>query len=135
MSDLSDFTSGGGDIKAGDNLRIEEITFAASQTNADITILSRSGKGFIDSAIFGNTANGATLKINSIKVTVDGAAERTISLGNFFDDIFNPTGDKSNSRRDLSCPIKYNTSITFKANYTTGVTGTNARVLLTHSIG
>jgi hypothetical protein len=125
----------GGDIKAGDNLRIEEITFTASQTNADITILSRSGKGFIDSAIFGNTSNTGTLVINSIKVTVDGAAERTISLGNLFDSIFAPTGDNSNRRRDLSCPIKYKTSITFKANYTTGATGTNARVLLTHSIG
>ena len=134
MASASDLFSGG-DIKAGDNFRIEAVTFSASQTGADITVLTRSGKGCISSIFFGNQSTSAILKINSIKVTVDGAAERTLSLENLFEDIFTPTNDNSNRRVELNCPIKYSTSIIFKVNYTTGTTGTNARALLIHSIG
>lgn len=130
MASASDFISGS--IKAGDNLRIDQVSFLTSQTGADITVLSRSGKGFVADLTFINTDSAITyLIVNSIKVTVDGAAERTLTFGT--NQIYRATPALYIVTKSL--PILYKTSITIKVNYDTNASATNARCYVTHSIG
>jgi hypothetical protein len=118
-------------IKAGDNLRIDQISFLNSQTGADITVLTRSGKGFVEDLTFINPDSVTTyLIINSIKVTIDGAAERTFNFAT--NQIFRTAPALYIVTKSL--PINYNTSITVKVNYDTNATTTNAKCYVTHSI-
>ena len=118
-------------IKAGDNLRIDEISFLNSQTGADITVLTRSGKGFVEDLTFINPDGGTTyLTVNSIKVTVDGASERTFNFAT--NQIHRATPALYIVTKSL--PINYNTSITVKVNYDTNAAATNAKCYVTHSI-
>jgi hypothetical protein len=120
-------------IKAGDNLRIDQISFLSNQTGADITVLTRSGKGFVEDLTFISPGNSSTLflTVNSIKVTIDGAAERTFNFAT------------SQLYRGIAgvlyivtktLPINYNTSITVKVNYDTNAATTDAKCYVTHSI-
>lgn len=132
MASASDLVVSG--IKAGDNLRIDNYTFTASQTGADITVLTRSGKGYVDSLRFINNEATAGLTINSIKVTIDGATERILSTNTCFNNLRRPDSQTS-GYREMPIPIVYKTSITVKVNYDTGATFTSAKGLITHSIG
>jgi hypothetical protein len=131
MASASDLV-GSNLIKAGDNLRIDQISFLSNQTGADITVLTRSGKGFVEDLTFINPDGGTTyLTVNSIKVTIDGASERTFN--------FAPNQLYRGVAGALyivtkSLPINYNTSITVKVNYDTNASTTNAKCYVTHSI-
>jgi hypothetical protein len=118
-------------IKAGDNLRIDEISFLSNQTGVDITVLTRSGKGFVEDLTFINPNSSTTfLTVNSIKVTIDGAAERTFNFAT--SQIFRAAPALYIVTKSL--PINYNTSITVKVNYGTSAETTNAKCYVTHSI-
>jgi hypothetical protein len=128
MASASDFI--GGSIKIGDNLRIDNFVFLDSQTNADGTVMTRSGKGVIDQISFRNRGT-ANLKVNSIKVTIDGASERTLTTSDTFTGMSSTNGGYFH----LSIPIRYKTSITIKVNYTSGSLAGDGICTLTHSIG
>lgn len=121
MASASDFISSG--IKAGDNARLINTTVTAG---VETTVLNISGKGIVTGIAFdANAAAGLT----NIKVTVDGAAERTL---NYNDGLLGDPALPANVMTIVPfAPIRYKTSIVIKVN-TSGV-GTACKVA--YSVG
>lgn len=116
---------GGGGIPEGDQLRVSAVTFGNNQTDTDVTILSESGgTGGVIYGVSVYNRDSGNLNVNSIKVTIDGASERTLDL----DDAYNTIdGDLSANFRWLPVPVNYASSITVKLNYTTANTAFSPR--------
>ena len=92
----------------------------------ETTVLNLSGKGIVTSIAFdANAAAGLT----NIKVTVDGAAERTL---NYNDGNLGDPALPANVMTIIPfAPIRYKTSIIIKAN----VSGVGTACKVEHSIG
>ena len=72
----SNLYGGGNSIPVGDTLRITRTGFSSG---VEATIFTRSGAGFISNIVFDGEANVSGVPfISNLKVTVDGAAERTL---------------------------------------------------------
>lgn len=79
MSDLSDFGGGGRDIPLGDKIRLSTPVLAV--LGSDTTMLTvASGGGIIQGISIEGNGSGAATELQNIKVTIDGAAERTIDF-------------------------------------------------------
>lgn len=104
-------------IPKGDKKRTETFNFGANQSGVDIEILNLSGNGGFIGALYVQNNVVANLNINSFKVTIDGAAERTLPV-NCFNQI--NTNYSPNARYDFSIP--YNSSAVVKVNYDSGNT-------------
>lgn len=112
-------------IQSGDNLRMGSTNTALDSAFTDVTLLNvASGGGMFHSIIFSSN-NASSLELETIKVTVDGAAERTL-----FDDstrrmqIFYNAGanGRAGAVYEMGLPIPFDTSITVKVSGI-GVTG------------
>lgn len=123
MSLFSTFGGGGGDIPVGDKLRMTStaVTFGAGDT----TILNvASGGGKVWSiAIPAHTAN---IGLQAIKVTIDGATERTVISGG-------PALDIGTAGLVFPCPISFTNSCVVKINISSGTAGTD-NVLIIYSV-
>lgn len=110
----SSLYGGAANIPLGDKLR--SATFALTgSTTADITILNvASGGGVVHFIGYQNNSAG-NVQFNSLKVTIDGASERTISLGDFATNIV-ASGTENFT---LNVPINFDDSCIVKINYTT----------------
>lgn len=103
MASASDFIGG---LPVGDKLRFGSVTNIPA-TTSNITILNFTGKGILHGVyIFWS---GATISITNIKVTIDGAAERTFSTSGA---ITNASASAPSSF--LPLPIAFKTSLVLK---------------------
>lgn len=129
---ISGLIAGGG-IPEGDNLRTANLTLTAS-TTTDGTLLSESSGsgGVVYGFTLRSTTSGGQTQLNSIKVTIDGASERTLSLGTTFNKLLESTTAEGTFY--LNTPINYKTSLTYKINYTTGSVGTGVKATLFYSL-
>lgn len=114
----------GGDIPTGDKLRTTGVV--STRTATDTTLLTLVSQGGVMHAVILGASGGAGSDaiLNSIKVTVDGASERTLSYG-----IYTTIEDTSvghNPAIVIPVPISFNTSLTVKVNagYSSGSNGT-----------
>ncbi len=116
MSSDFDFFSGG-DIPSGDKIRFGALTSVAA-SGSDTTVLTVASGGGILHGLWAEATAG-NVQWDHIKVTVDGASERTLSLsngGNRFAAMTTSAGSAFNA----ALPIKFNTSLTVKVGGTTG---------------
>lgn len=105
---MSNFS--GGSIPSGDKLR-NNITSVAAST--ETTIFTRSGKGLVTAIIPESNNWAGNIAISSLKVTIDGAAERQL-----FSSSFNIQGAISTAGQSnlgiLPYAIRYKTGCTIK---------------------
>jgi hypothetical protein len=97
---MSNF-GGGGDIPSGDKLRATQTTVIAT---TETTVFTRSGKGFISELNIQSFAANPTL--TSLKVTIDGAAERELLSTSMF--------VQQNGFNKIPVAISYKTACTIK---------------------
>ena len=102
----------GGDIPTGDKIRTSGKVSIRSSTDETILNLSNQG-GLLHSITFGGDG-GADRILNNIKVTVDGASERTLSYGIYT--VIQDSGAGYNVQTPIYLPITYRTSLIVKVN-------------------
>jgi hypothetical protein len=117
---------GGGDIPTGDTFRID-ITSTDDATEA--TILNKTGKGIVTGLLIEspNIISAVSIRLTSLKVTVDGATERELIASGL---IMHKTITSVGQRPAMILPgiwIKYKTSLVMKITWT-DATGTTTGV-------
>lgn len=121
MASASDLF-GGGDIPKSVAPSINTGAITASITTTDVTILSESSGvgGIFYGFNLHNTTSGQKITVFSIKITVDGGTQKTLTYQQALQFTGNVTG-----AFEFYVPllIKYKTSLTVKINVTTGTGG------------
>lgn len=125
-----------GDIPFGDQLR-SDAAVTLAPANTDLTVLSLAGTaGLVNGLIFMSTGSPnstpGSFSIHMIKLTIDGAAERTLS-GNFVtfqsENIAGQAHYVSPRSFYLPLPIKFSTSLVIKLRIDSDIYGVSTRAI------
>lgn len=120
----------GGDIPSGDKLRTSGSVSVRSATDTTLLNLASQG-GTLHTIMLGtNSGNSSTVLLNNIKVTVDGASERTLSFGMYVQEVDSAVGHKV--AVVIPTPLIYTSSLVVKINYTV-TSGANGTALVMYS--
>lgn len=128
MSLFSTYAGGTGGIPLGDKLRYGTKTSCASGSETTILTVA-SGGGMLHHLIIA-APGGETQTLTSLKVTVDGAAERTLTGGIVIVTRLSSVGEYP--AIILPLPINFASSLTVKITLTTG--GTGSEVIPVYSV-